>query len=94
MKTIFTSFDHNTAEFYDNHILLTMICIFWSELGLKLRYVALHVTENGFFLNIAPPSIRDHIGSVDCTLGYKATVGRESRMNGGNDVLKNFSVFR
>ena len=38
MKTIFTSFDQNTAEFYDNHILLTM---------LKPRYAALHVTENG-----------------------------------------------
>ena len=47
MKTMFTSFDQNTAEFYDNHILLTMISIFWPELGLKPRYVALHVTENG-----------------------------------------------
>ena len=32
-KTIFTSFDQNTAEFYDNHFLLTMICIFWPEFG-------------------------------------------------------------
>ena len=26
VKTIFTSFDQNTAEFYDNNILLSMIC--------------------------------------------------------------------
>ena len=47
-----------------------------------------------FFKTLFPPFIRDHIGSVDCMLGYKATVGRRSRMKGGNDVLKNFSVFR
>ena len=42
---------------------------------MKPRYVALHVTENGksFFLKtlIVPPFIRDHIDSVDCTLGYR-----------------------
>ena len=55
-KTIFTSFDHNAAEFYDNHILLTMICIFWPEFGLKQRYVALHETENVtvFFKHCSP----------------------------------------
>ena len=30
-KTIFTSFGQSTAEVYDNHILFTMICIFWLE---------------------------------------------------------------
>ena len=58
-KTIFTrsSLDQNTAEFYDYHILLTMICIFWPEFGFKPLYVALHVTENGFLKNknIVPP---------------------------------------
>ena len=47
MKTIFTSFGHNTAEFYDKQILLTVICIFWPEFGLKPRYFVLHLTENG-----------------------------------------------
>ena len=38
-KTMFTSFDQDTctATFYDNHILLTMICIFWPEFVLKPR---------------------------------------------------------
>ena len=56
-RTIFTSFDQNTAEIYDNHILLSMNCIFWPEFGLKPRYVALHVTETEekFFYNIVPP---------------------------------------
>ena len=40
INTIFTSFDQNTAELYYNHILLTMICIFWLEFGLKPRYFA------------------------------------------------------
>ena len=44
-KNIFTSFDQYTAEFYDNLILLTVICIFWSEFDLKPRYFALHLTE-------------------------------------------------
>ena len=46
---IFTSFDQNTTEFYDNHILLTMIwqCIMWLEFELKPPYVVLHVTDNG-----------------------------------------------
>ena len=58
IKTIFTSFDQNTAEFYYNHILLTMICIFWPEFGLKPRYVALHVTEmEKFFKTLFPPFI-------------------------------------
>ena len=30
---MFTSFEQNTAKFYDNHILLTMNFIFWSEFG-------------------------------------------------------------
>ena len=29
-KHIFKRFDQNTAEFYDNHILETIICIIWS----------------------------------------------------------------
>ena len=40
-----------------------------------------------------PPFIRDHIYSVDCTLGYKATVGRISRMKGGNNVFKKLFHF-
>ena len=64
--------------------------ILWPEFGLKPRYVALHVTENRkrFFLNIVPPFIRDHIDSVDCTLVYKATVGRRFRMKGGRLFIK------
>ena len=68
--------------------------MFWPELRLKPCYVALHVTENGkvFFKHCPPPPfIRDHIDSVDCTLGY--TLGRRSRMKGGNDVLENVYVF-
>ena len=45
---MFTSFDQNTAECYDDQILLTMICIFWPKFELTQRYVALHVTEIGF----------------------------------------------
>ena len=40
IKTIFTSFVQNTAEFYDNHIILTMISISWLEFGMK--YSMLH----------------------------------------------------
>ena len=51
IETIFTSFGQNTAEFfYDNHILLTMLCIFLREFGLKWRNLLLHPTEN-----IVPP---------------------------------------
>ena len=32
-----SNFGQNTAEFYDKHILLSMICIFLSEFGLKSR---------------------------------------------------------
>ena len=92
IKTIFTSFDKNTAELYGKHILFTMICIFWKEFGLKPRYVALHVTVNGSVSKTLPPPpspfIRDHIDSVDCTLGYKATAGRRSRMKGGGRCFK------
>ena len=71
-----------------------MICIFWPEFGLKPRYVALHVTENEKVLkSLFTPSIRDHIVSVYCTLGYKASVERRSRMKGGNDVLKKLFRF-
>ena len=42
------------------------------------------------------PFIRDHTDSDDCTLGYKATLGRRFRMKGGGGdvVLKHFSIFR
>ena len=45
-KNNLTSFGQgqNTANFYDNHILLTMICIFWPEFGSKRRYFALLLT--------------------------------------------------
>ena len=33
---------------YDNHILLTMICIFWLEFVLKPHYLALHLMEKFF----------------------------------------------
>ena len=46
-ETIFTSFGQKTAEFYYDHILLTMMCIFCLEFGLKPRYSVLHLTENG-----------------------------------------------
>ena len=56
MKRIVNSFGQNTAEFYENHILLTMMCIFWSEFELKRRYFALLLTgTESFFLNIVPP---------------------------------------
>ena len=55
MKTFSANFGPNTAEFYDKHILLTLVCIFWLEFGLKPQYFALHLTENGFFKNIVPP---------------------------------------
>ena len=64
-----------------------MICIFWPEFWLKTRCIALHVTKK-CFKNIVPPSIRDHIDSVDCTLGYKAIVGRRYRMKEWYNVLK------
>ena len=41
------SIDQNTTEFYDNHILLTVIFIFWLELGLKQHYFELSLMENG-----------------------------------------------
>ena len=47
INTIVTTFGQNTAEFYNKHILLTVLCIFWRELGLNPRYFALHLTENG-----------------------------------------------
>ena len=56
IKTIFTSFGQNTAESYDNQILLTMVCIFWPEFGLKRHYFVLHCTSNGKgFLKHIPP---------------------------------------
>ena len=54
IKTIFTSFGQNAAEFYDKHILLTALCIFWPEFWLKPRYFALHLTENGIKKNFVP----------------------------------------
>ena len=38
----------NAAEVDDKHVLLTVLCIFWSEFGLKPRYFALHLTEKFF----------------------------------------------
>ena len=57
IKIIFTIVDKNTAVFYDNRILLPIVSIVWSELGLKPRYVALHVTENGIFFKTSPPPL-------------------------------------
>ena len=53
--TIMSSFDQNTAEFYDHQILLTAICIFWLNFRLKPRYFALHLTEKYF--KISPPPL-------------------------------------
>ena len=39
-KTIFPSFGQNTAEFYDKHVLLTVLCIFWQAFGLKFFCIA------------------------------------------------------
>ena len=44
---MFTSFGQHTAESYDKHILLNVLCIFWPEFVMKPRYFALHLTENG-----------------------------------------------
>ena len=33
IETISTSFGHNITEFYDKHVLLTMVCIFCPEFG-------------------------------------------------------------
>ena len=46
MVTIFTIFGQNSAECFDNRILLTMICMFLIETGLKSRNLALYSTEN------------------------------------------------
>ena len=51
--TIFTIFGQNT-EFRDNHILLSMICIFSSEFGLKYRNLTLRPTEK-FLKTLSPP---------------------------------------
>ena len=37
--------------------------------------------------------IWDRINSVDCTLGYKATVRRRPHIQGGNDVFKKLFHF-
>ena len=63
MKTISSSFGHNTAEFYDNHILLTVVCISMPELWLKPRYFALHLMEK-FFKTSLPPFIKDLFPTV------------------------------
>ena len=47
IEKIFTSFGQNTAAFYDKHILITVLCIFWPESVLKPRYFTLYLTENG-----------------------------------------------
>ena len=44
-----TSFDQNTAEFYNYMILLTMICIFWPEFELEPHYFTLNITETEKF---------------------------------------------
>ena len=44
LNNIFTFVVKNTAECYDNHILLTMLCIFFTEFGLKTRILTLHPT--------------------------------------------------
>ena len=36
MITIFTIFGQNTAEFYDIHILLIIICIFLWKIGFEI----------------------------------------------------------
>ena len=62
IKRIFTSFDQNTAEFYDNHILLILIFIFWHEFGLKPRYFAFHLMENGeVFFKTSPRALKYEI---------------------------------
>ena len=75
LKTILTSFGQNTAEFYDiKAYSLTVLCISLPEFELKPRNVALHLTENDFFLNIAlaPPYI--HV-VLKVSIARKATVG-------------------
>ena len=40
-------FDQNNVKFYDNNILLTVLCIFWPEFGLKPHNFSLRVMEDG-----------------------------------------------
>ena len=57
MITIFTIFGQNTFEFYDKHIFLTVLRIFWPEFRLKPRYFELHLMEKGkVFSKHCPPS--------------------------------------
>ena len=67
MKSFFTIIDQNIAEFYDKHILQPIVLIFFKLCMLKLP---------------PPPRSLDTaegpINSVDCTLGYKAHVGRRT----------------
>ena len=82
INTIFTNFGQNSAEFYDNHILLSMICIFCSEFGLKRCYFALLLTENGKDLPIValyPNMLSTLLISI---------------LSKGGKCVKNFSVFR
>ena len=44
IKTIFTSFGQNTAEFHDKQS-FTVLCIFCQEFKLKQRYIC--ITFNG-----------------------------------------------
>ena len=60
IKIIFTSFCQNTTELYDKHILLTMLCIFWPEFGLK-PIKLFCITSNGkqrsfFFKHLKHPA--------------------------------------
>ena len=89
---MFTSFGQKTTEFYDNHILLTMIFIFFPEFGLKPRYVALHLMGNDLKKKNNLPFWCDMILTVlivrkDIKLQWEGDL-----VSKGDDVLKNFSV--
>ena len=60
IKTISSNFGQNTAEFYDDHIcLITKLCTFWQEFGLKQCYFELLLMENKFFFfkHHSPPPL-------------------------------------
>ena len=38
LKKMFTCFGQNISEFYDKHILFTVLCLFWPDIGLGILH--------------------------------------------------------
>ena len=53
-KNIVNTFGQITAQFYNNPIPITKICLLFSEFELKLRNLTLHPTENGLEKHCLP----------------------------------------